>query len=128
MQTASNTIANAELLKNITNVLTENADKNDATLKQLNTQNQAQMVENNKANDRRMEANTKRLVKQLNLKSKATSLILRPTMTTRNSKGAKKLDTDSLSSMDEEDFELDDVSLSSENKENRAEVKDQNVE
>jgi hypothetical protein len=127
MQTATNTIANTDLLKNITNVFIENAEKSDANLEKLNSLNLEKMEENNKAHDRQLEANTKQLVKHFNQKSKATSLIIRPSMTTRNRSNAKKVDTDSLSSMDEEDLDFVDVSLSSVDKENEAETTPQNV-
>jgi hypothetical protein len=96
-------------------------------MNKLNKMNLEQIELNNKANDRRMEINTKRIVKQMNSKSKSSSLLIRPGIVTRSRGGAKKLDTESLSSMDEEDYNLEDVSLSSSNKENQAELNHQNV-
>jgi hypothetical protein len=76
-----------------------------------------------------MKANTKRIVNQLNIKStKSTNLFIkRIPMQTRQQTFSKKLDNDSMSSMDDDDNDIDDVSLQSEAKHNQADTNQQNV-
>jgi hypothetical protein len=124
-----------EILKDlklcIKKTVVDSATASDLRMEEINNYNSEKMEANNIAIEHRIEKNTKQLVQQINTKKKNQKLLFQPrTRSTTLRSVIKKMDEESLSSMDadKDGFDDDDdLSLTTYNKENQAEPISKNV-